>query len=1024
MSMTPRLSSVLLAAALVLLPAIPAEAWNTARLTAPTPLVPDAPVAPDIDWVRNLGTHEWIMWQAIEYLRRQNYPLAELFAQNFDALAHGNHYADHNCDGESGIPDPGNWIWDDRLGKPIEQLVELVWIDQAAVANCADVVTHFPMRAEVGHVEEIWEDVNGDDIFAPTTAAQEYATKLLPSARAFLPGAFQPGASWDGTQPQLAALPWVNLGSYRPEIRILAPDADETPLGSVRVGAVPRESPPAWPPFVANPVPGGHRANVAPQDLGSAMFYLGWVAHLVGDSAQYYHRQRVSGPFHGGFEGDVDNMIHSGAFDAGAKRFPLQRTRALVLKHWLTSCHFIGAACENPVTSWVNGMTEAELYAEAASLGMAAPQTTCAVPFDPDATADACAATPSSFAQYTVARALGGAPPTMAQIIEAAAGPVARAPCRCTEWSSEAVWMDYMSYKGRVGAYGQSAMPIFNGSGPSREMLAAYAADNLSRGITATATLFMVYGDQLLAGSAGNSLVFDGAFYQAANGDVPGRAGGNNPGALLSDWLARGLREGRPSSPAFDVRHLAAVTSNPLVAGFDGLAAPRVIGNFLASGGSPTAGTSPAFNAAHYRALNPDLGPITDVAAMRHFAGGGVDAGRIGSLMFDARAYRARYADVAGLSPRAALAQWVTTGLAAGRVGSPGFDPSFYLQANPDVAAAVASDPVRGLRHFAFYGVHEPRQTSPAFDVRFYGAVHGAAIDAASLGIPAGGTELAHWLRAGLDAGLAASPAFDPVFYRASNPDLALASSRAAVDQFLAQGIKDGRPSSPFFDVRYYLAVNPDLAAVYQVRLYNPVTRKWMYRNDYEGATLHWLRTGIGEGRRASAGFDPTYYRTNNPAVAWVCGGQASPNLCAMTHFARTGKAQGLLPVRLPDTVGAASLGTASDVVFSYGGAIPGLTCVATGEAADPDGWSDNYLCSVRDLGLRWSSAGPIAGMACTAITEPSDPYTWNDNYLCAPASTPMGYQWSFAGPIAGKRCAQFLEPGDPHTWNDNYLCR
>ena len=972
MSMKPRLSSVLLAAALVLLPAIRAEAWNTARLTTPTPLVPDAPVAPDVDWVRNLGTHEWIMWQAIEYLRRQNYPLAELFAQNFDALAHGNHYADHNCDGES-VDAPGDWHVDDRLGMPIRQDVEFLLANVATIDNCADVVTHFPMRPEVGHVEEIWEDVSGDDIFAPRTAAQEYATKLFPSARAFLPGGFQPGIGWDYTQPQLAALPWVDLGSYRPTIRIGLFDDFETALAYVRVGSVPRESPAAWPSFVAAPVAGGHRANLAPQDLRSAMFYVGWIAHLVGDSAQYYHRQRVSGPFHGGFEGDVDAMIRTGAFDAAPKQFPPDR----------------------------------------AGLGFAPPQTRCAVPFDVG---------PPAWP--------AGATPTISQIVDTAAGPAIRNPQLCTDWSSEAVWKNYLAEKDRVGGYGFGALKIFadaagqpTSAEPSREMLASYAADNLSRGITATAALFTVFGDEILASSAGAAPVYDAGFYRAANGDVPARAGGDDPGALLADWLGRGLSEGRASSPAFDVRHVVAVTGDPLAAGFDASRAPRLIGNLLAGGGAPLAGTSPAFNAAHYRALNPDLGPITDTAAMQHFASGGVDAGRIGSLMFDARAYRARYADVAGLSPRAALAQWVTTGLAAGRVGSPGFDPSFYLQANPDVAAAVASDPVRGLRHFAFYGVHEPRQTSPAFDVRFYGAVHGAAIDAASLGIPAGGTELAHWLRAGLDAGLAASPAFDPVFYRASNPDLALASSRAAVDQFLAQGIKDGRPSSPFFDVRYYLAVNPDLAAVYQVRLYNPVTRKWMYRNDYEGATLHWLRTGIQEGRRGAAGFDPAYYRTN-PAVAWVCGGQASPDLCAMAHFARTGKAQGLLPVRMPDTVGAASLGAANDVVFSYGGTIPGLTCVATGEAADPDGWSDNYLCSVRDLGLRWSSSGPIAGMTCTAITEPADPYTWTDNYLCAPASTPMGYQWSFAGPIAGKRCAQFLEPGDPHTWNDNYLCR
>jgi hypothetical protein len=97
------------------------------------------------------------------------------------------------------------------------------------------------------------------------------------------------------------------------------------------------------------------------------------------------------------------------------------------------------------------------------------------------------------------------------------------------------------------------------------------------------------------------------------------------------------------------------------------------------------------------------------------------------------------------------------------------------------------------------------------------------------------------------------------------------------------------------------------------------------------------------------------------------------------------------------------------------------MHCVNFSEGADPHAWSDNYLCSPKDLGLRWSNAGPRTNESCIAINEPSDPHTWSDNYLCR-APLPS-FKWSNAGPLAGMRCVQFTEAADPDTWNDNYLC-
>jgi hypothetical protein len=106
---------------------------------------------------------------------------------------------------------------------------------------------------------------------------------------------------------------------------------------------------------------------------------------------------------------------------------------------------------------------------------------------------------------------------------------------------------------------------------------------------------------------------------------------------------------------------------------------------------------------------------------------------------------------------------------------------------------------------------------------------------------------------------------------------------------------------------------------------------------------------------------------------------------------------------------------------FSFVGPVGGKTCISLDEPADPDFWSDNYLCTQRDFGLKWSIAGELPGMVCTQIVEPADPHFWGDNFLCAPVD--YGLRWSFVGPIPDMRCTLVDEPSDPSAWTDNYLC-
>lgn len=117
---------------------------------------------------------------------------------------------------------------------------------------------------------------------------------------------------------------------------------------------------------------------------------------------------------------------------------------------------------------------------------------------------------------------------------------------------------------------------------------------------------------------------------------------------------------------------------------------------------------------------------------------------------------------------------------------------------------------------------------------------------------------------------------------------------------------------------------------------------------------------------------------------------------------------------------------TTGDFTFSCDGAQAGQTCVLMDEPGDPDTWNDNYFCSKRDLGLRWSNAGPIADMDCINVHESSEPNAaaWADNFLCAPKQSPYIFSYSSAGPIAGKSCVHLNETRDlANSWNDNFLC-
>jgi len=112
-------------------------------------------------------------------------------------------------------------------------------------------------------------------------------------------------------------------------------------------------------------------------------------------------------------------------------------------------------------------------------------------------------------------------------------------------------------------------------------------------------------------------------------------------------------------------------------------------------------------------------------------------------------------------------------------------------------------------------------------------------------------------------------------------------------------------------------------------------------------------------------------------------------------------------------------------LMWSYAGPLSGMHCVQWNEPSDPHQWDDNYLCSERDVGFKWSHRGPILGrgLKCIQVREKSDPHDWHNNYFCWPRDLAVTFRFSASGRVPGMRCIAIVEPSDPNTWRDNYLC-
>ena len=118
------------------------------------------------------------------------------------------------------------------------------------------------------------------------------------------------------------------------------------------------------------------------------------------------------------------------------------------------------------------------------------------------------------------------------------------------------------------------------------------------------------------------------------------------------------------------------------------------------------------------------------------------------------------------------------------------FDSRWYLEAYPEVKAAD----VNPLLHFALAGEREGRRPNLLFETEWYRKRHGLDEDDSAL---------LHYLAARND-GASPIPQFDPVYYLATYPDVAVAGIDP-FEHYMLAGFAEGRNPSKEFDTNFYV---------------------------------------------------------------------------------------------------------------------------------------------------------------------------------------------------------------------------
>ncbi len=258
-------------------------------------------------------------------------------------------------------------------------------------------------------------------------------------------------------------------------------------------------------------------------------------------------------------------------------------------------------------------------------------------------------------------------------------------------------------------------------------------------------------------------------------------------------------------------------------------------------------GVPAGFSVAGYLARNPEHAARfgnDPVGAWEYYRDHGVKAGELFDEEFRPEEYLGLYPELLalfGADLKAALIHWLEAGRVEGRLGRipTAFSAEGYFERNPDVAAAMGGDPVKGWQHFWQYGIYEGRAYDDQYRAFEYIALNPDLFEAFSQDWRAA---TLHWLRYGNTEGrLGRVPGvFDVSRYLTLYPDVATVwgTYQSTVFQhFWYYGVQEARHYDEAFRVDEYLELNPDVAAV--------------VNNNRQAAFMHWVRYGSSEGRRA-----------------------------------------------------------------------------------------------------------------------------------------------------------------------------
>lgn len=362
------------------------------------------------------------------------------------------------------------------------------------------------------------------------------------------------------------------------------------------------------------------------------------------------------------------------------------------------------------------------------------------------------------------------------------------------------------------------------------------------------------------------NMVYDPNYYLAHYSDV--RAYFANDGyALIAHFVNNGINEGRQANDWFnvdvyknnyvDLRNAYGYDTGSYIRHYVFLGCAEGRQGWIPNGSTDKVtmfngvNYSSIYDYNYYTAHNLDVKAAygnDDITTLVHFILCGMNEGRRASAEFDVNSYRNEYPDLRttyGKNVRSYYEHYMNYGKREGRHGtgcntlvggvtkiwifelSDVYDYGYYSSHNPDLAEAFGSDDIAMLEHFVNYGVNEGRQAKESFNVMGYKNRH---LDLRR----AYGNNLSqyywHYVSSGKAEGRDASYTSE-----VTNPE----------HTFL------GIDCSPIYNYNYYQEHNSDV--------------KKAFGNDDIATFIHFLTSGMKEGRRACAGFDLQTYANNNP---------------------------------------------------------------------------------------------------------------------------------------------------------------